>query len=842
MMYYPARSFLSLRSILVPVGALLFGAATIQPAFSQELEEVVVTASKRGAVVAQDLAMSITAYNQETLEAMGVQEFTDFSRMVAGLDVVDFGPSEKRYMIRGLNLPGEATVGVYYDSVPVLGTGNAPGGFGGAQADFDLFDTERVEVLRGPQGTLYGTNSVNGVVRVISNKPDTSGTYGSVFLNAAAKKDGEPDWGAKAMINFPLSDSFAARLVAYTTEIGGFIDNNQLRKAPGCYAPQAPNPEVVLIDAPGCNDGSINYEDINGSTRDGARLSLKWDINDRSSLLLQGSYQDSHTDGRTGADPIGAVNAGPGFVRPVRGGSNLVISEAAGERISTIKTLEENNDDVTIFALEYENDFDWGTLNIAASSFDRDRHNVLDSSNAARLHRSFKAAAFPPPIRGGVVSPTDRLPFVVDTSTDVTSIEARLASGFDGPVNFLAGLFYQDIDRTSDSIGLSADPATGEILTNAQVLAVMIPSDRALVAGYPWYQNGTEPFNVTHRTGVNSTEIKAIYGEVYWDITEQIELMGGLRYFETDLTSEEEIIVPFNNSPGIQGSPPGVFTGEPANESDTLFKAQATWRFSEDAQVYFQVAEGYRAGGVNAQIVSTIPQQFDSDQTFNLELGAKASWMDGRLLTNLYLFQTDWENVQFAANFTQQFTGLLNCTEQSDPVQSKGFEITAHWLATDNLDLGVDFISLDADWQLDALSCVSPAIEPDLFDPDDLSKAGISLIGVPDYSGSAFAQYNFPDTVLGGDNGFIRLDVAFQGEVKQNDNNEAINLPSPSYALVNLNTGLDFGAFGVQLYVRNLFDEKAWFALRQGFQTANRVTPSQPRTIGVNLTYAFGER
>jgi outer membrane receptor protein involved in Fe transport len=841
MKWHPSNRSVSLNSFLLSLSAFVLYAGLIQPASSQELEEVVVTASKRGAVVAQDLAMSITAYNQERLEAMGVQEFTDFSRMVAGLDVVDFGPSEKRYMIRGLNLPGEATVGVYYDNVPVLGTGNGPGGFGGAQADFDLFDTERVEVLRGPQGTLYGANSVNGVVRVISNKPETSGTYGSVFLNAAAKKDGEPDWGAKAMINFPLGESFAARLVAYTTEIGGFIDNNQLRKDPGCYAPQAPNPEVVLIDAPGCNDGSINFEDTNGSTRDGARLQFLWDINERSTLLLQGTYQDTHTDGRTGADPIGAINAGPPFVRPVRGGSNLVISEAAGERISTIKTLEENDDEVTILTLSYRNEFDWGELNVSASNFERDRFNVLDSSNAARLHRSFKAAAFPPPIRGGVVSPTDRLPFVVDTSTDVTTFEARLASSFDGPVNFLAGLFYQDVDRTSDSIGLSADPASGEILTNAQVLAVMIPSDRALVASYPWYRNGTEPFNVTHRTGVNSTEIKAIYGEAYWNITEQFELMGGLRYFETDITSEETIIVPFNNSPGIQGSPPGTFASEPANETDTLFKAQATWRFNEDAQVYFQVAEGYRAGGVNAQIVSTIPAQFESDQTFNLELGVKASWMDGRLLTNLYLFQTDWDNVQFDAQFTQQFTGLLNCTEQSDAVQSKGFEITAHYQATDNLDLGVDFISLDADWQVDALSCVSPEIVPDLFDPTDLSKAGVSLLGVPDYSGSAFAQYNFSNTILGGDNGFIRLDVAFQGKVTQNDINEAINLPSPSYQLVNLNTGLDFGNFGVQLYVRNLFDEKAWFALRQGFQTANRVTPSQPRTIGFNLTYSFGE-
>ncbi len=137
---------------------LVVGALLASPVFAQDsgiapIEEIVVTASKRGATNVQDLAMSITAIGGETLEAMGAVDFSDFSRSVAGLDVVDVGPGQKRYMVRGLNLPGESTVGLYYDNITMTGTGAEAGDYGRNQADLDLFDIQRGEVLRGTQGT-----------------------------------------------------------------------------------------------------------------------------------------------------------------------------------------------------------------------------------------------------------------------------------------------------------------------------------------------------------------------------------------------------------------------------------------------------------------------------------------------------------------------------------------------------------------------------------------------------------------------------------------------------------------------------------------------------------------
>jgi outer membrane receptor protein involved in Fe transport len=214
------------------------------------IEEIVVTASKRGETNAQDLAMSIVALDEETLERMRVSDFTDFSQYVAGLDAVQIGPGQRRYLIRGINLPGESTVGLYYDGIPMSGNGDSAAFLGANQPDWDMFDVQRVEVLRGPQGTLYGANSVAGVVRIITNKPDPTAVNSKLSVGAATVTDGDPNYNVKAMVNFPrVDDTAAVRLVAYYDLQGGWIDNVQRRKGSSCYGVQAPVPEIIKLGA-----------------------------------------------------------------------------------------------------------------------------------------------------------------------------------------------------------------------------------------------------------------------------------------------------------------------------------------------------------------------------------------------------------------------------------------------------------------------------------------------------------------------------------------------------------------------------------------------------------------
>lgn len=803
------------------------------------IEEVIVTASKRGTETAQELSMAISAFGEQTLENMGADEFTDFSRSVAGLDAVDVGPGQKRYLIRGLNLPGESTVGLYYDNVTMSGTGDDATTFGGNQAELDLFDVQRVEVLHGPQGTLYGANSVSGVVRIITNKPDASGYAGKVSLGGAGKADGDPNWHVKGMFNVPLvDDRVALRGVGYVVESGGFIDNIQLQKGDSCYGVQAPLPEIVLLDQPGCNDGTSNREDVNSHRREGGRLALQWNLADSTSLLFQTFYQTIQSDGRNSAHPIDASNPGPPFIRPVRAGSNIIFTPAAGERQSNVRSEEPYDEDLQILALELEHEFAWGTGTFAASWLDREAVIRLDSSNPARLHRSFAAAGFPPPINGAVISPTDRVSLLQDQGTEVVNIEARLASQFGGPLNFLAGVFYQDNTRDVDSQGRIVDPNTGIDLTTQQIRSLLDPGELARLDSFPW---PTDPVVITHRRGENTTETAAIYGELYFAVTDTIEVMGGLRWFRTERDQSSEIIVPFLNSIPLQGAPPGPETVIPSKEDDFLFKGQLTYRPSEDHQVYFQVAEGYRAGGVNPQLVSAIPPSYDSDRTLNLELGVKTSWLNDRLIANVAAYTIDWDNIQFEADFTNQFAGLLNCTEQEDAVNAEGVELGIQALLTDQLDIGFNFSALNAEWQVDANDCITPELLATTLDGELFQLAGDKLVGVPDHSGSAYLQYRLPAPPFGADSAFVRADIQFQGDV---DRNEAVlnqNEPNPSYVLAHLNAGITFGRYALQLFVRNVADEEARLSMFQGFQTDNRVTAAQPRTIGLSVNVDFGQ-
>jgi outer membrane receptor protein involved in Fe transport len=836
---------------------LIANGAAAQDSGTAAIEEIVVSASKRGDTSVQDLAMSISAIRGETLEAMGAVEFTDFSRSVAGLDVLDVGPGQKRYMVRGLNLPGESTVGLYYDNITMTGTGAEAGDFGRNQADLDLFDVERVEVLRGPQGTQYGANSVSGVVRIITNKPDPGAFLGKVTVSGANKADGDPDSSIKGMINIPLADDLAVRAVGYYSKVGGFVDNVQIGKDPSCYGvdPATTNPEIVLLPGPGCNDGTSVVPDINTHTRKGGRVSLQWTPSDRTRVLFQSYFQNIDSDGRNATHPLGAVTfIGTPPVVALRSDNGFFATPATGERQSATMSHEPYEEDFWIAAFELEHDFEWATGTISASRMERDGITRLDSSKPARLHRSFQTVGLGPwsesgvgpgtgPFRGAILSPTDRVSLMQDLDSEVTNFEARLASQYDGKLNFLAGVFYQENVRSLSSEGRIADPATGRDMAQSDIVAAFSPASLAnFVAATADWQ--TDPFTITARQSENTTETLAAYGEVYYDVTDNLEIMGGLRYFKTDRSQDSAIITPFANQILIQfGSPAGMVGPEPntpSSENDSLFKTQITYRPTDDHQVYFQIAEGYRAGGVNATIVSSIPPSYDSDRTLNMELGAKASWMDGRLFTNFSVYQVDWDNVQFEASYTQQFNALVNCSELSDGVRANGFEIEIQAQATDNLDLGLNYTSINAEWQVDSPDCLTAAGLAATFDPPGQLR-GDSLIGVPDYSGSAYMHYTFDSAPFGAESGFVRFDLMFQGKVAVNDDDLADNLPNPSYMLANANAGLNYGKYGISVFVRNISDEEAHLSLFQGFQSDNRVTPSNPRTIGASFTYNFGD-
>jgi outer membrane receptor protein involved in Fe transport len=782
-----------------------------------QLEEVLVTASKRGiAISAQDSNYSVTAFGQDTIEKMGVEGFTDFSRAVPGLDVVDRGPSQKAYIIRGLNGDGESTVGVYVDNIPMVGSGSDALGVNGNQPDLGSFDMSAIEVLRGPQGTLYGASSVSGVVRYVTNKPNTEEFEGRIQLDAGTIAHGSSVGSMKGMVNIPLAENKAAlRLVGYYRDFGGFVDNVVLGRDPSCYARGLANlgapgrtvPEVGFdYSNPTCTSGvAEGQEDINSYTVKGIRAQLGWDISENSTLNFQYFHQETDIDGRTASNPFdSSYRIGPPFIP----GGSTFFTPAAGDLATNVRGAEPHTDEMNVFGVEYDHQFENLSLSVSLNRLERDLHDYLDSSSPARLHNRFFNTPLGP-WGGATISRFDRVAVSSKQSVEQTTLEARIASSFDGPFNFLVGVFSQDLQTDLDSKVPELSPVTG--LPLADTILIL---DR--------------------QAGVDQTS-NALFGEAYWDINDQLQFMAGLRYFDINREQRSFLTVPFVNSVPIGGRP-GNQPSEKKSFDDVTYKAQITYRPTENAQVYAQYAEGFRAGGVNAQITPNIPPSFDPDTAISTELGIKTSWMDGRLFANFSIYNVDWENTQIGASFTSQFNGLVNCSEHDNPATSKGWEAEITFQATEKLTAGMTYTAMDGHWNIDPNTCVPADVAATLSDPIG-GEAGQKLIGIPDSSFSMFVdqELNWTSSIPG----YVRLDVFKQAEVDVNQIRVDRNIKNPSYVLANLRLGASFENFDLALYVRNLTDEKANLSFFNNFQQENRVTPAQPRTVGLTFDYRF---
>jgi iron complex outermembrane receptor protein len=408
---------------------------TATPAPAQDEVVVTVTAYKQGALAVQKVPGSIAVLGQARLEAMGVANFSDFARSVAGLTFADYGPGDKRYIIRGINSAGEAQVATYYDNVPMSGMGGAATSFGGQQADLDLYDVQQIEVLRGPQGTLYGSNSQSGVIRFVTNKPRLDRYAASLLLDGSQTTDGGGNYAIKGMVNVPLvEDKLALRVVAYHDDFSGFIDNTYRNK-----------------------DNYNFYRDS------GVRIGLKGQLGDRTSMLLQYFYHSMDSGGQPQERNVAVTDADTGVFYP-----------AAGDRKNDLYSWEPRTDTTKILALTLEHQFDKADLTVATSYTDRNAVMTEDDHASFNFFHFLQGVgAFPDtldiPAAGVSVQPQ---------STKLFNTEARISTHFDGPINGVFGVYYSD--RTIDfaTYLYASVPATGRPDYAGPVLSNRFFSDK----------------------------------------------------------------------------------------------------------------------------------------------------------------------------------------------------------------------------------------------------------------------------------------------------------------------------------------------------------------------------
>ncbi len=631
-------------ALLFATTALSTAAAT--QALAQEsggVDDIVVTATKREENL-QDVPISVQALDAERLEELNITDFADYAQHLPTLSyAASYGPGYNRPFMRGVasgengNHSGSMpSVGTYLDEQPITTiTGNL---------DLHLYDVARVEVLAGPQGTLYGASSQAGTVRIITNRPDASGFYGSYDLELNSIRNGGFGQAVEGFVNIPISSRTAVRIVAWGEHEGGYIDNISGAR---------------FFPTSGVLDDNLDVAENDYNTVDtfGARIALGIDLNDTWTITPQIMGQTQESNGV------------------------FAQQESVGELAVTHMLPEWNTDNWVQGALTIEGAISNFDVVFAASSLDRDVDSSQDYADYGFFYDTllgygsyFTDNAFNPINPSQLVEGRDNF--------ERQTYEFRIASPADQRLRFIAGAFFQHAEhRIHQRYIIDGFNDAHEITGNADTI---------------WL---TEQLRTDEET--------ALFGEVSFDITERLTGTLGVRGFHTENSLRgyfgfnDTFAAFYGLAPDYPGEqtcigPPDL-ANEPCTNLDksteedgTLYRANLEWQIDDDRMIYATYSEGFRPGGINRR--GTLPP-YSSDFLDNYEIGWKTDWANGRLRWNGALFYEVWEDFQFA------FLGLNGLTEiqNAGDAEIRGVETDVIWVPVDNFTLTAGATWLDSE-------------------------------------------------------------------------------------------------------------------------------------------------
>jgi len=789
------------RSVYGAVIVALLTAGTPAVVSAQEeavgLEEITVTARKGRSESIQDIPFAITAMDQNTMDRSGINNLEDFAYKVPGLAISGQSNGRTQLNIRGIssgevrrdNTRATETVGVYFDEIPLSIALYNP--------NLEPFDLARVEVLRGPQGTLYGSGSLAGTIRLVSNAPEMDRFEGMIDTGITSVKHGEIGYSTKGFINIPMiDDTLAARIVAYGIDDGGWIDN--------------------LSDGPG------GGEDVNSSSRRGLRASLLWKPMERLTIKPTFIRQNVNVDG-TASDNVEAVGVDRlievGTLRPDQA------FDSSGKYEQWKYHEQFYDDEIDIVNLHVEYDFDNYQLT-SSSSYTNREVRVRSDVSTNNIGAAFFPA--PPPPTGGSVNV---LGIALDDSKDISSFaqEIRLTSADDSDLQWIAGLYYSDLDIDYFQAMVVTDPrgVTG------------VPPNPLVIALYAPY--GNPPGHMVELDDDYTTEQIAVFGEANYDFSDKWQATVGLRWFDVDQNFTQ------GKSGRLTGAlAPNISTTK-SSEDGINPKFILNYEPSDDMLLFAQAAKGFRLGGPQsfvptvtvgpgndcpgdlAALGATVdPDGFDSESLWNYELGLKSIWADRTVVFNASAFFIDYQNMQASTR--------LNCgssfTSNAGGAESKGIELEIQFAATD--DLSFSF----------AGSYIDTELTDDL--PSGEALKGDELLYVPNVKFNASMEYYW--TLANSYNAYMTLSYQYTGSVEMFYKG-ALNVPTTrnsvvdAYDTVNSRLGIETEEWEVAVFANNLFDEfgTTYVDSINASGPGGWVTDSaiRPRTIGLNVKYNF---
>jgi len=608
--------------------------------------DITVTATRRSASI-QDIPFNITAIGGSQLEDRNVTNLQELSRWVPGFTVVEQGRRDRNaaVIIRGLNTSAmpdagqDGTVASYFGDVPIT-------------VDLYMYDIDRVEVLIGPQGTLYGAGTLGGAVRYIPKKPDLTKSYAQITSGVETNQESK-DFGYTAGVIgnvaiIPNKLSFRTSIVKEKTT--GYTDFPYLVRDIGVSNPEPDfsNPADVAANLRSENDKDK-------SDLISAKFALRWKPSDKLDALFTYSFQDEDIDGR----PLIQTRA---------------LSETAniplGQYDSALRVLEPIKKNYDLFSMEITWSLGFADLTSVTghSKYKEDGSRdqtdlLLDFEYGYEDYPSFTAFTRDP------------------VEEKLTTQEIRLVSTNDSKFSWIAGVYYSKYQE---------DVRSSEF-----------------TPGIPQFFEVDRPDNLEFiQRDIKTLKEQALFGEVGYQFTDKWQVTLGGRYFKYNDVSGGAQDLPLLNTLLGDSGPTEVnldIETRKAKDNGSLFKLNTSYKFDQDLMSYVTVSNGYRVGGVNGanpctaddlanpgQALCALPNEeaYTPDRTLNKEIGLRSKWLEKHLTFNAALYQVDWKDIQLAGR-TQN--GGLTITQNAGNAVSKGLELSGQFVANKNWQVNSTF-------------------------------------------------------------------------------------------------------------------------------------------------------
>jgi outer membrane receptor protein involved in Fe transport len=736
-------------------------------ATSDQVQTVTVTANKRGKESLQEVPMSISAFTAAQLEQRNVTNFEDYGTTVPNLSFGATGAgalASRTVSIRGV--AGDDTTGFYIDETPVP-----------ASLDPHIVGIERIEVLRGPQGSLYGARSMGGTIRLITQKPDFQETSG--FLKASGSRTSGAagaNYTLEGGLNTPLSPNhLVLRANAFYEHEAGFF-KRAFPTTPG-------GTDYVTVD-------NVAAQDVYGGSE-----ALEWKASNDLSVTQRLMFQRTSINGYPYADF---------FITP---GSTAPFEPTNFTQVRRYDLPEGGVDKWTLSSVDLKYKVDKGEWVSSTSYFHRNTNETEDGTDFLQhIATDFI----------GITAPISPAPVVAVNDTKRYVQELRYSSNYDGPFQFVAGLY---LSRKNDSHVYPPGIVPG---INAQ---------SAVATGVPGGVLGTDNAFSTE-TGTHTTE-KALFGEASYEVTKSLKATLGMRAYRVTVSSDPS----FQDGFAVGGSRID-FPAASRTEQGVNPKAQLQYKFTPDFMVYTTAAKGFRPGGVTPGLPDTDAtgckavlaasgltaaqtQQYASDSLWSYELGAKSSFWNKRVTVDGAIYRIDWSNIQQNINTACGF----NYTGNTGAAKINGAELEVHARPMAGLDLSLGLGYADA--RVTESGGTSP------------QKVGDHIAQVPTWTGNFSATY----TAMLNDDLYWDSNITYGYVGSSYSINNGAPILRPSYGLLNAQTGLTWGRYKLSLFGKNLLNKHANLSDSQSLavQLPNRprIVTNQPRTFGVMLTTTF---